>query len=351
LTFENPAPTRPLPRGSEPPSPWIGIAGELTASRKVRRRSASGGPASSGPTLDGATAESLANGLYLEWYSESHGRVVLETTDYRVQISSPAWKPTSEEENQRQTAAATAFSAFLDRLTRRIERLRHEPPPDRVWDEFDYEKLLRESDARTDKLAELYEKYADRPDLDEIIAREMGWDVPPECPGTDDENLDLPDLDAAAEWEDEADELAPDPATEGIDWVRTEDGHPSHPLTLRVFHRSVELHRQCEALDHRFWEEPAVAQLVSEFQITGAKLAGALNGLAYGRELRSGPFIVATLKRALSHLHNAQEALATVTAQALLPRQICETARTEFFAIREEILRLMQEFRGHHHGD
>jgi hypothetical protein len=373
LTFENHGRTYPLPRETAFQTRQVGSAGDLTASRKVHKRPTPPAETTAPETApdprdapepptpfpdaeaalvtDPPAARTVANGLYLEWYSEAEGRVVLEATDYRMHISPPSWRLTPEEESQRQIASAAAFASFLEQLTGNIERLRHEPPKDRVWDEFDYEKLLRESDARTDKLTELYEKYGDRPDLERIIAREMGWtwleealEHEPDRPGSSDLELD-PDLDP--DLDPESADLDPDPATEGVDWVRTDDGYPSHPLSLRVFESSLDLRRQCEEAGRGRSEDPAVDLLISEFQITGAKLAGALNGLAYGRELQDGAFVVATLKRALSHLHRAQEGLAAVTNQKLLPPQLCDSTRTEFFAVREEILRLMQEFRGH----
>jgi hypothetical protein len=54
---------------------------------------------------------------------------------------------------------------------------------------------------------------------------------------------------------------------------------------------------------------------------------------------------VAYLKRALSHLHLAQAALERVAPQRLLSAEVLATTRKELFEIREEILRLMQEFR------
>jgi hypothetical protein len=369
LTFRNPGRTYPLPRETTFQTRQVGTAGDLTASRKIRKQPApptessdpesipnpwdTPKPASLCPDADAARAPdprsppTLANGLYLEWYSQTDGRVVLEATGYQLQISPPSWRLSPEEESQRQIASAAAFATFLEQLTSNIERLRHDPPEDRVWDEFDYEKLLRESDARTDKLTELYEKYGGRPDLERIIAREMGWTWLEEAIEHEAEKTGSPELDLEPDLDPESAEMEPDPHTEGVDWVRTDDGYPSHPLPLRVFENSLDLRRQCDAVGRGLSEDPAVDLLISEFQITGAKLAGALNGLAYGRDLQDGAFVVATLKRALSHLHKAQEALAAVTSQKLLPRSLCDSTRIEFFAVREEILRLMQEFRGH----
>ena len=71
-----------------------------------------------------------------------------------------------------------------------------------------------------------------------------------------------------------------------------------------------------------------------------------LDSLAYGRDTTSGAFVVATLKRALTHLHAAQAALEKVTLKKLLAAETTASTRAELFSVREEILRLMREFRG-----
>ena len=78
------------------------------------------------------------------------------------------------------------------------------------------------------------------------------------------------------------------------------------------------------------------------------KLAGALNGIAQDRCPPEPAFTVAYLKRALSHLHKSQAALERLAKRRkkLLPEKLVAAARKELFAIREEILKLMDEFRG-----
>jgi hypothetical protein len=93
-------------------------------------------------------------------------------------------------------------------------------------------------------------------------------------------------------------------------------------------------------------ESPELQKLMEEYQMTVGRLAGALNSLGFGRHLRDGAMVVATLKRALSHLHNTQNALELVAQRELLPPPSCDVHRRELFEIREEILRLMDEFRG-----
>src|SRR5213592_1345002 len=51
----------------------------------------------------------------------------------------------------------------------------YEPEPDRVWDEYEWERFLQQQDHKTEKYMELLEKYLDHPQRDQIIAREMGW--------------------------------------------------------------------------------------------------------------------------------------------------------------------------------
>ena len=349
LEFENQEATHPLPREFTLAGPFRGVAGDVTASRKVRL-------AEHDDEGTITATDKWGNAMYLEWFLPAHGRMVIESTDFRLRVSAPEWKLSGEEEAERKRASEAAFLGFLDGLDAALSKAESQTPsadkPD--WDEFDYEKLLRESDARSDKYSELLDRYMDHPDREEIVGRLMGWDESGDGdeaepglateggaesePAADDRPLHLLE-------EEGEDDLKPDPATEGVDWVREPDGDISHPLSLRVFNSSMALWRAAKSADASGTAELDLDELVGEFQITGAKLAGVLDTLAYGRDLEHGPFIVATLKRALSHLHRAQGALERVTPRQLLRAETVTATRKELFEIREEILRLMQEFR------
>jgi len=355
LTFTNPGETIPLPRDAVLNALQRGTVGDLTASRKVRVLEMPVEEAYERRKQGLDVPEHMANCLYLEWFSEANGRVVVESTDYQLTISPPAWRLTPEEETQRRADAEAGFQGFMQKLSDALENAKHEPPEEKEWDEFDYEKLLRESDARTDKYSEILDKYMDHPDRDRIIAKEMGWswieealNEKKENPGPEAEGDRGPEADDerfALEVPDDLPPLEPDPATEGVDWVREEDGDISHPLSLRAFNSSLDLWHKCKELGLGKLDDEDLGALLTEFQITGAKLAGALESLAYGRNLKDGAFVVACLKRALSHLHGAQSALEKVAPKELLPTELVSSTRTELFQIREEILRLMEEFR------
>jgi len=349
-----------------------GGAGDITASRKVRVFDMPIEEAYPRLKKKLPVPEHMANCLYIEWFSHRNGRVVIESTDCKLTISTPHWRLSEVDEQQRKTQAAEGFSMFMQQLSAAVEEQRHEPPEGKEWDEFDYEKFMRESDARTDKYAELLEKYMDHPDRDKIIAKEMGWswleealeeeEQAKDCSATEktvhaeETDNDDPFGPAEADSEEEgwevpdnleelADELKPDPTTEGVDWIRDEHGYFQHPLCLRAQNGAMDLWHKCDELGLDKGDDPDLSDLLSQYQITSAKLAGALNSLAYGRHLRDAPFTVAYLKRALNYLHTAQAALERVVNRRLLPKEITESVRAELFGIREDILKLMQEFR------
>jgi hypothetical protein len=103
---------------------------------------------------------------------------------------------------------------------------------------------------------------------------------------------------------------------------------------------------QADELGLEKLEDKDLDQFIFEFQTTGVKLAGALNGIAEGRGYRDDAFTVAYLKRALDHLHQAQAGLEAAAPKKLLREEMVFAARRELFEIREGILKLMDEFRG-----
>lgn len=321
-----------------------GTAGDITASRKVRVYDV---PLEEALVMikEGETPpEHTANSLYVEWFGEANGRVVIESTAYALEISAPAWRLTDGEERAQ---AATAKAAMLDFLQRAGESVPVQPgvgkdeTDDAPEDEFEWEKSLKESDALTEKYGQLLEKYGDHPEAERLIAREMGWTWVEDA-------LDAEVRGALPAGEpNEIEPLVPEPHTEGVNWVRDEDGRVRHPLCKRTLNASVEFWNYCK--ERGLLGESAdkdLVEMVSQYQITGAKLAGALNGLAYGEERRDAGFIVALLKRAFVFLNKSIDATEKVARKNLLDARRITAFRKEQFAVREEILRLMERFRG-----
>ncbi len=141
-------------------------------------------------------------------------------------------------------------------------------------------------------------------------------------------------------------EPEPDPAREGIDWVRTESGDVAHPLQHRCFESMMKFWKQTKDEELNPDAEGPVADFIFEWQTTSAKLAGALGGISRGMDYADPSFTVAYLKRALDHLHKSQAGLETAAEKKLMPEALIAEARKELFEIREEVLTLMDKYRG-----
>jgi hypothetical protein len=94
-----------------------GAAGDITASRKVKV------PECSMEELMECFAASRefpwhwGNSLYLEWFSETNGRVVIETAHYQLEMDGePAWAMTEQEEAGQRSKKSEAMMHFMERL-------------------------------------------------------------------------------------------------------------------------------------------------------------------------------------------------------------------------------------------
>jgi hypothetical protein len=319
-----------------------GVAGEITASRRVRVFDVPLEEALRITREGKAPPEHTGNCFYLEWFGDTNGRVVIESTDYEIDTSTPEWTLSAEDEQGQIAASHQAIRDWLDRLdaSHYREPAKFDPDDEKPLDEFGYEKLMRESDARTDKYIELLKKYEGHPDQEKIVAREMGWTWLEEA-------LEADERGALPREEIEVPPLEPNPITEGVDWARDKDGRIHHPLTKRAFESAMAMWHFCDESGLLGENGDAdLRQMIFKFQTAGAKIAGALNGLAYDEDLRDGGFIVAALKRALNYLHQSVSAAEKVAGKNLLDSERLESFRADLFEVREEILRLMKRFRG-----
>jgi hypothetical protein len=349
LTFTNPTKRIAHPHLDSLNPLQRGGIGDLTASRKVRVFDVPLTQALEMLHRKEKPPEHMANSLYLEWFSAANGRVVIESADYELTISAPEWRLTPEEDAARAQQAVAGMTDFMGKLTDAIKQhQRGQKGPEEPWDEHDYEKFLKESDARTDKYMELLDKYGHSDEAEARIAKEMGWDRA-EDENPDEENeerMSIEEMNAICEAAANAPPPEPDPEREGIDWVRDERGEPCHPLQHRCSESALRLSKQAGELGLDELQDADLEQFLFELQTTGVKLAGALDGRARGEGSPDAAFTVAYLKRALDHLHKSQAGLEATALRQVLPESMVAEARKELFELREGILRLMDEFRG-----
>jgi hypothetical protein len=347
LKFKNPAKTFPMRKKPKFNRLQRGKIGNLSASQKVRVFTIPDEEAFAMLDRGKKPPERTANALYLEWFSEGNGRVVIESANFELSISAPEWRLTPAEEKQRAQDAEAGWKMFSKQLNEALEKQKSgQKDPEAEWDEHDYEKFMKECDARTDKYMELQEKYGDSPEAEEKIAKEMGWLRELTQEEAELEQQRIEEMNRICEEAANEPPPEPEPHREGIDWIRTARGDIRHPLQHRCSESAIKFWHQADELGLEKLEDQDLDQFIFEFQTTGVKLGGALAGIAEGRESRDDAFTIAYLKRALDHLHKAQAGLEAVVPKKLLPKTMVSEARKELFEIREGILKLMDEFRG-----
>ena len=208
----------------------------------------------------------------------------------------------------------------------------YEPEPDRVWDEYEWERFLQQQDHKTEKYMELLEKYLDHPQRDQIIAREMGW--------TQLLNSDT--------WSDEVDALLaeesnPDENEASVveNNAQPADGFEDHALYRAAFALTVwidQLFDEQAALQN----EPAAVKLATHSALASAKLAAALSD----DDVDEIGMTIAYLKRALKAITVSMEADAQLLSAGHITPQQHAVLKQRLFEVRDGIITLMGQYRG-----
>ena len=359
LTFENPAPvamnTRP------PAAQQRGVAGEITAARKVRVYDVPLEKAFEILDAGGQPPSHVADALIIEWFSPRCGIFRFETSEFRLTVSGAAWHFTAPENAERARRIGDETTAFHEAL--REDDARGE------WDEFRTEQLLRQSDTMNERHLPLFKKYLDHPGSEAILAHLMGWTTleehfaeeentarrENETHAEPDEASDAADADSIfSEDSDGFDDLGdfeepePDPSREGIDWVRDAEERIVHPIYKAARDLCSEVMDELKAPARLFTEgeDEAAGEFVGRMMTLGAKLAGALGGFARDGDLFDPSFTVATLKRVLQYHNDALSALGALDTSPMLAAARVAHYRAGLFAIREDIVALITRLRG-----
>ena len=209
----------------------------------------------------------------------------------------------------------------------------YEQEPDRVWDEYEWERFLQQQDHKTEKYMELLEKYLDHPQRDQIIAREMGW-------------TQLLNEEEGESWSDEVDAMLAEESNSGENRIGEDpaafaDGFEDHSLYRAAFALTVwidQLFDEQAALQN----EPAAVKLATHSALASAKLAAALSD----DDVDEIGMTIAYLKRALKAITVSMEAGAQLlTEQLVTPRQHA-VLQQRLFEVRDGIITLMGQYRG-----
>lgn len=325
LSFRNPV---PKPQGSMDLSPvQKGVVGDMTASRKNKVPLVSDEEFSSMYAARQQIPFCWKNTLYLEWFSEANGRVVIETCDFELELSEHVWEMDDDAEEAQKLANMQAMRDFMNHLVRRIEPADRPVDSGEEEDEFQWEERLKESDRLADAYQEVLEKYLDDPDAERKEAFAMGWDGLLEALAEEKESA----VPAEPTW-------APEDAEEDDEWDEEAEfrQHPLQEKAQDLVLRSVDLTRA--GGEHA----SAVALNTALMQVAG-KLAGALNG-DYERETG---YVLAMLKRCLGWQNDALAACGELVAVADDPdhSRALMALRDTIFEIREEIVNLRKELK------
>jgi hypothetical protein len=210
----------------------------------------------------------------------------------------------------------------------------YEPEPDRVWDEYEWERFLQQQDHKTEKYMELLEKYLDHPQRDQIIAREMGW-------------TQLLNEEESDSWSEEVDAMLAEEAraTEGgetqQDAAAFTDGFEDHTLYRAAFALTVWIDQLFDE-QTTLQNEPAAVKLATHSALASAKLAAALSD----DDVDEIGMTIAYLKRALKAITVSMEAGGQLLAEKLITPQQHSILQQRLFEVRDGIISLMGQYRG-----
>lgn len=207
--------------------------------------------------------------------------------------------------------------------------------PEKIWDEYDWERFLQQQDRTTERYMELLEKYIDDPDRDQIIAREMGWPHP-----VLEDHFQSPEFSFEASSEDDdfdedADEEPDDEEMDGIP-----ESFELHPLYQASFALTVWLDQVFDELDD-VQNTPAAVKLATSCAVASAKLAAALSD----DEVDEIGMTIAYLKRALKAITNALDASLVFGEESDLSANRRRQLRARLFQVRDGIIELMGDYR------
>lgn len=347
LRFENPDP-RANEDGTALDENQAGVIGDMTASRKSKVQTV--GEDESRRLYDEGKEipYEWRNVLYLEWFSDINGRVMIETSGYQLTISEHEWQMDEDSEAAQKLANLNAMRDFMSQVIRRRSPDDEDPRDAGELDEYAWEERLKESDRLTDAYQEVLEKYMEDEDSERKEAFVMGWDGLLDALAERQEageqgfsyGKENPDFDSEDLFDDEEADDDDDPSLGRFELDDDDETHPLQARAQELALRAMDLIRREDGPG-----TPSYKLISSLLQVSG-KLAGALNGRGSGYEPETG-FVLAVLKRCLNWLNDAVGACQELIALEQDPdhKAALEHLRTTAFEIRDSIVELRRELK------
>ena len=332
--FKNPSPGPARKASSRLVNQQTGLVGDITASRKVKVLDC---PLEELPALhreNRSIPHHWANSLYLEWFGDTNGRIVVEATGFEISIDpEPAWTMTPEDETAQHEANCSAMLEFANSLGAAFANGLVELPAIDESDDEPQSRLEAEADSEAARMnllldriqARMLREDADPEDFDEIwdeererLRIERGEPEPPPL---------TPEQEAAMDARiDELNALTNEAIHDQADnppFGESED----HPLVEKARDLAISMHHAAEAagwIPEGSPPEHPLNEAWSCIATASAKLAGALN-IHDPEDWPPEPLFAGhalhRLKTARRHLRDALLAIETAAADHLAPSE------------------------------
>lgn len=199
-------------------------------------------------------------------------------------------------------------------VLRMSEEFDEDGNPER-WDEFEWEKFMKERDADADKLSRFMDEHIDDPNLDSLIAREMGW-IADDSTDNGEKGAENFHFFSEDEPEDEGEEwkAAAGIADEGAG--RSIPDFQSDTLYRKAFDLAVDLTTWWQGLPQNLKTDPDIAEARSQALLPAAKIANGWGDDNDNKELLG--YRVAAYKRGLAAANRALELMGRIRERKML---------------------------------
>ncbi len=294
------------------------------------------------------------NSIYLEWFSVTNGRVVIEAAHYQLELDAePAWTMSDADEAARQAASAEAMTDFMERMG--ISAAAVAEPEDDDQAQSPEEARADEDDARMQLLLDRVTARLERgeiniEDFDRVYEEERNRLMRER--GEKDPKLTPEEAEERRLWIEEMNEIANLALTdlEAEKWKgENQFEEERHPLVKECCDLAIELYRDVQnagwvAEDAQ--DEHPLREIVNSVSSASAKLAGAL-GMAdeWPPERLIAGNVIVRLKKARAHLGDALAGLDSAEDEALATPQWRHRTRFKVIDVLAQAENLLREAR------